>query len=402
MPGSSGGFTQRSDEYRVNLNPGRRAFRSLPQVVGRYAEPMSFQPQPQHDLQTASDGHGRHEGGTRLPQSRSESADAGGGLSKLLMAALIALALVASLLMLFLDSDLWLKIAVIAALWAAFLGAVLVNRYSSALSAERQRIDQMERSHDSELRREQSEHRQREAELESSYAQQMREQRDAHLEQLRHELAVMRQQLSSMTGRDYETEQASVHARSERVRELSNGSPSTASEAPRAWQQQQSQPAAARSARSTPSQPAAAQSAAKPAPAQSTNAQPANNGFAANKLNGQGGERVASKTPNAHRKPTPAFSTGSFAAVRWDGQDTKETTQLPLVVDATAMDEEPQRTRKPEAPVAAAPKHDKPATGGRRRKPDVEPQEESHAGRRRADESGGLTVAELMAKFKKD
>ncbi|WP_099298113.1 DUF6779 domain-containing protein [Corynebacterium dentalis] len=382
---------------------------------------MSFQPQPQHDRQARPSRELRDESSTRdrSGDSRRGSAEQGEGrMSKLLMFGLLILAVVASLLMLFMDSDFWLKIAVIAALWAAVLGAILVSRYSSALTAERDRNRQMQRMHTSELRREKSEHQQREAMLESSYEQRMRDQRDEHLEQLRQELVVLRSQLTSLTGRDYGEEQASVHARAERVRELGGTSTPPA--------QPQSAP--------VPDSKPAASAASRPAAASASSA-------------------ASSAAPKGkHGKATTSFSTGSFAAVRWDGQDTQETTQLPLVVDTTAMEDEPKPSAPASsfgtsasksasapatvsAPAAATPSADtaahsrhsapletshtggrrradaaesaapqKPAGqggqgGGRRRKKEEDAQDTAH-GRRRADESGGLTVAELMARFK--
>lgn len=382
---------------------------------------MSFQPQPQHDRQARPSRELRDESSTRdrSGDSRRGSAEQGEGrMSKLLMFGLLILAVVASLLMLFMDSDFWLKIAVIAALWAAVLGAILVSRYSSALIAERDRNRQMQRMHTSELRREKSEHQQREAMLESSYEQRMRDQRDEHLEQLRQELVVLRSQLTSLTGRDYGEEQASVHARAERVRELGGTSTPPA--------QPQSAP--------VPDSKPAASAASRPAAASASSA-------------------ASSAAPKGkHGKATTSFSTGSFAAVRWDGQDTQETTQLPLVVDTTAMEDEPKPSAPASsfgtsasksasapatvsAPAAATPSADtaahsrhsapletshtggrrradaaesaapqKPAGqagqgGGRRRKKEEDAQDTAH-GRRRADESGGLTVAELMARFK--
>ena len=382
---------------------------------------MSFQPQPQHDRQARPSRELRDESSThdRSGDSRCSSSEQGEGrLSKLLMIGLLILAVVASLLMLFMNSDFWLKIAVIAALWAAVLGAILVSRYSSALTAERDRNRQLQRMHTSELRREKSEHHQREAMLESSYEQRMRDQRDEHLEQLRQELAVLRSQLTSLTGRDYSEEQASVHARAERVREL--GGTSTPPAQPQSAPVPESRPVA--SAASRPAAASASSAASSAAP------------------------------KGKHGKATTSFSTGSFAAVRWDGQDTQETTQLPLVVDTTAMEDEPKPSAPASsfgtsasksasapatasAPAAAAPSADaaahsrhsapletshtggrrradaaefaapqKPAAeagqgGGRRRKKEEDAQDTAH-GRRRADESGGLTVAELMARFK--
>ena len=230
-------------------------------------------------------------------------------MGRILMFALFALALVASVLMLFVDSEVWSKVAVIAALWAAFIGAVLVTRYSGALKAERERVRQIDGEHRAELEREKSQFMQREATLESDYNKRLQAARDEHLDQLRAELAQMRRQLAELSGRDLgEEDQRAVRARAERIRELEN--------------------------------------AAKPA------------------------QQPAQQPAHGKHESRPQFSTGSFHTVQWTGQDSQETSQLPLIVDTTAMDA---------------------------------PAEEPKRGRRRADESSeGLTVAELMKRFKSE
>ncbi|MBC2681294.1 DUF6779 domain-containing protein [Corynebacterium anserum] len=353
---------------------------------------MSFQPQPQQSKS-------RHKDMSRTNTSKE------GGMSKLLMGGLIVLALIASVLMLFLDSEVWLKIAVIAALWAAFLGAVLVNRYSSALSAERDRSRQLQRTHSAELAREKSQAKEREAQLKSSYEQRFRDQRDEHIEALQQELAAMRQQLSLLSGGKYGTEeQTSVHARAERVREIGGGSARSA------------QPAGATV---TPKSEARKEESRQ---AGASSSQPAGRS--------SGGR-------------APSFSTGSFSAIKWDGQNKDETTELPLVVDTTALDEDSSRpaseqsSQQSSQPAArsggsAKSKGERPAytqfvpggqrskeaavnhhsahqtkdaasgyVGGHRRKDEAH-EADQRRGRRRADEANnGLTVAELMARFKR-
>ena len=101
-----------------------------------------------------------------------------GGVMRILWYVLCALALAASAVMVVTDSDTWLKIAVIASLWAAFSGAVLVTRYAGSLSTLRQRSADLERRHRAELEEERRRHRERELTLENSYATRLREDRD--------------------------------------------------------------------------------------------------------------------------------------------------------------------------------------------------------------------------------
>lgn len=387
----------------------------------------------------------------------SQSAAAGGAEQtdgqnsgpRVLMVLLVVLALIASILMLFLDSDLWLKIAVIAALWAAFLGIVLVSKYSSALRAEQKRVNTLERAHRAEMEREVAGHQQREAALKENYTRQLRNQRDEHLEQLRHELISLRAQLAEMSGEELDDEQTAVRARAERIIELDRGGSQpadrryqTGTSGQAEWKQPQAGQTKKSAARS--SQPGASARAASSAgsPTLGHNSEPSS-------------DRRAS-----------AFSTGSFAAVKWTGDNTEETTQIPIVVDSSSSSSaqsgtsgaqaaanrgseaaEPKaagRGQHEQREAAQAPQQERAAQPAPRTEPafrayepsqaaaeqatteqasgsaqkQAAPQAEQaakpaadekrgaheyRAGRRRADEnSEGLTVAELMKRFQQN
>ncbi|OFO11798.1 hypothetical protein HMPREF3088_09180 [Corynebacterium sp. HMSC22B11] len=363
---------------------------------------------------------------------------------RVLMVLLVVLALIASILMLFLDSDLWLKIAVIAALWAAFLGIVLVSKYSSALRAEQKRVNTLERAHRAEMEREVAGHQQREAALKENYTRQLRNQRDEHLEQLRHELISLRAQLAEMSGEELDDEQTAVRARAERIIELDRGGSQpadrryqTGTSGQAEWKQPQAGQTKKSAARS--SQPGASARAASSAgsPTLGHNSEPSS-------------DRRAS-----------AFSTGSFAAVKWTGDNTEETTQIPIVVDSSSSSSaqsgtsgaqaaanrgseaaEPKaagRGQHEQREAAQAPQQERAAQPAPRTEPafrayepsqaaaeqasgsaqkQAAPQAEQaakpaadekrgaheyRAGRRRADEnSEGLTVAELMKRFQQN
>lgn len=373
----------------------------------------------------------------------SQSAAAGGAEQtdgqnsgpRVLMVLLVVLALIASILMLFLDSDLWLKIAVIASLWAAFLGIVLVSKYSSALRAEQKRVNTLERAHRAEMEREVAGYQQREAALKENYTRQLRNQRDEHLEQLRHELISLRAQLAEMSGEELDDEQTAVRARAERIIELDRGGSQpadrryqTGTSGQAEWKQPQAGQAKKSAARS--SQPGASARAASSAgsPTLGHNSEPSS-------------DRRAS-----------AFSTGSFAAVKWTGDNTEETTQIPIVVDssssssaqsgasgAQAAANRGSETAEPKAAgrgqherreAAQAPQQERAAQPAPRTEPAFRSYESSQdaseqasesaqksaapqakqggaheyrAGRRRADENAkGLTVAELMKRFQQN
>lgn len=382
----------------------------------------------------------------------SQSAAAGGAEQtdgqnsgpRVLMVLLVVLALIASILMLFLDSDLWLKIAVIASLWAAFLGIVLVSKYSSALRAEQKRVNTLERAHRAEMEREVAGYQQREAALKENYTRQLRNQRDEHLEQLRHELISLRAQLAEMSGEELDDEQTAVRARAERIIELDRGGSQpadrryqTGTSGQAEWKQPQAGQTKKSAARS--SQPGASARAASSA---------------------------GSPTLGHHSEPSSdrrasAFSTGSFAAVKWTGDNTEETTQIPIVVDSSSSSSaqsgtsgaqaaanrgseaaEPKaagRGQHEQREAAQAPQQERAAQPAPRTEPafrayepsqaaaeqasgsaqkQAAPQAEQaakpaadekrgaheyRAGRRRADEnSEGLTVAELMKRFQQN
>lgn len=246
-----------------------------------------------------------------------DSAKDGAGLSKAMMFGLVILAVVASVLMLFLDSEMWLRIAVIAALWSAFLGLFLVSRYSGQLAAQRRRTQALEESQQARIAEVENAGRLRAAELERDYQQRLTADREAlrdeNLESLRQELAALRAQLSLLTGESFENEQVAVRGRAERIVELERGSHSRGGASAAAMPGRVATPSAASAA--SPSVPGRVASQPQP---QSPSQPPA-----------QGAE------PGARR--VPGFSTGSFAAIRFAGQDAEETSQIPLVVDTSSI-----------------------------------------------------------------
>jgi hypothetical protein len=324
------------------------------------------------------------------PSSRSGSSTPGNGM-KLLMYLVFVLALVATIIMFFVDSEMWLNVAVITSLWAAFIGAILVSRYSGVIGEERSRRQELERRHRAELERERSDAQRREVQLENDFRSRLGGEHDRTLDAIRKELEAMREQLADLSGGDWSNEQVSLKARAERIIELERN-------VSRAGEQARQQ--------------------------ESTTGAPADTGASGQARSG--GRRGG-------------FSTGSFAAVRWSGADSEATTQIPMVVDTRSMDsaepasgadrtatdtsteasaETPAENSRPRwgqhgsaadpAPApAAAPAHEprsqQPAEPAPRRRRRAEEAEVEQHGRRRADESDeGVTVAELMAQMKKN
>ena len=268
---------------------------------------MSFQPESnerpnRHRIPEPNNGYGL-EKNQPAPFYSTE-----GGLSKILMIALVVLALIASVVTVMTDSQGWMKIAILAALWAAFIGVYLVVRYSSALKNAREQHSLREGEHRAELERERSKARADLARAESDFAQRAKATRDEQIELLRAEVENLRSQLEGMgAGNLSDQGPRAVRARAERIVELENRNRPTA---------QPTRSAAPQSA--TSGGGSAANSNAKP------QAQP--------QPRTQSGSQSTTQ-----RRNSGGFSTGSFAAVRWTGQDTESTAQIPLVVDTSTM-----------------------------------------------------------------
>ncbi|MBI9001053.1 hypothetical protein M0E87_11605 [Corynebacterium sp. CCM 9185] len=136
---------------------------------------------------------------------------------------LVVLALIAVVVMLFTGSDVALKIGVVAALWAAVLGIILVARYRRQVAAEQRERELVERSHEEELRREFAAHREQERILEQSYLESLDEYRDTALAEIREQLAAMRAQLEELSGQTWSYEPAALQAEARRIQELLAG-----------------------------------------------------------------------------------------------------------------------------------------------------------------------------------
>ncbi|HIX78828.1 MAG TPA: zinc metalloprotease [Candidatus Corynebacterium faecipullorum] len=347
---------------------------------------------------------------------------------------LVILAVIASLVMLISGSANALKIALLAALWAAVLGFFLVVRYRRQ-AHEAKELLAVERAHAAST-------------LTASGASSA--DNSEILAEIRSELEAIRAQIEEISGREWVYEPAALYAEARRIQELerkaggagvdergdapnvnftqkSGGAPSADAVAGRLGtqpthpvsnpldnlladnargnaQQPAPQPATKTAQHPTPKPAAkpAKQPAAKPTgkPADQQGTRPASSSFGAPQPSQNRppafrpmGEPQAPKPQAPQRKPqpkaqpkpqaqsqpkAPAFKTDSFQAVQWNqgaagAQHVKE--------DASAVQQPHHRHRKPEADSA---------------QPDTR-------GRRRRDErrEGAVSVAELMARSKR-
>ncbi|ALA68700.1 DUF6779 domain-containing protein [Corynebacterium lactis] len=138
----------------------------------------------------------------------------------ILMIALLVLAVLASVVMLFATSTGWMKIAVLFALWSAVIGAVLVTRYRKTIAADRDRLETIEQLHQVELDRELATHREQELILEQNYLDSLEGNNDESIAALRAEIFALREQLAQFMGEEFDDEQVALRARAERLREL--------------------------------------------------------------------------------------------------------------------------------------------------------------------------------------
>lgn len=174
------------------------------------------------------------------------------------MIVLIALALIATVIMLFSDSAVWLQIALLAALWSAICGFLLVTRTRNDRDRARAELDAREREYQAELEALRARNDADRHALEAARAGEgLPPAVDTEvLREIRAELATLRAQLEDLSGREFGYEPAALQAEARRVKEIE-------ARASRVAPQPQ-QPARDPQAAAQPAQP---QRAAQPQPA---------------------------------------------------------------------------------------------------------------------------------------
>ncbi|MBK4137759.1 hypothetical protein GWO52_04700 [Corynebacterium macginleyi] len=382
------------------------------------------------------------------PRSSSKHSSPSPDLGPIGIIALVILAVVASIVMLISGSATALKIALIAALWAAVVGFFLVMRYRRQAAESVIKLQLQERAYRAELKQ-----------ARAAESQQLPDQQI--LDEIRTELASIRKQIEDLSGQEFTYEPAALYAEARRVMELeaqtgaasshreeeidfkqaSTGAPSADAIAGRLG----NQPAGANadsnplndlisentrarrsSARTTdavkPAKPAKPATAAKPAQAETLgdDTKPATSAPAAGRQ----------QSSNADEKTNDfSFDTGNFQAVRWDSggdSDIKRHGTRHADTGDAAPSAARGSHRKPEADAAAGSAPDaatqtiaQQATGedareeykgsghhvADKRKHSASRRQLSHnRGRRRSDEQrdGSVSVSDLLAQMKKD
>ncbi|MDK4330664.1 hypothetical protein QPX50_07055 [Corynebacterium accolens] len=357
------------------------------------------------------------------PRSSSKNSSSSPDLGQIGIIALVILAVIASIVMLISGSAAALKIALIAALWAAVVGFFLVMRYRRQAEESVTKLELQERAHRAELKQA------RAAEGKELPDQQI-------LDEIRTELASIRKQIEDLSGHEFTYEPAALHAEARRIMELEAQTAAASHHREEEIDFEQAStgaPSADAIAGRLGNQPTGAHADSNPlndiisenTRAQRSAAQPAH----AEPLTDAPKPAASSEAAGAKEPKDVSFDTGSFQAVRWDSggdSDLKRHGSQHAGTDSAAAHSGSRGShRKPEDDTAAEPASDavtqnipQQATGKDAReeykgsghhvaaeqKQTASRRQQQTRGRRRSDEQrdGSVSVSELLAQMKKD
>ena len=354
------------------------------------------------------------------PRSSSKNSSSSPDLGQIGIIALVILAVIASIVMLISSSAAALKIALIAALWAAVVGFFLVMRYRRQAEESVTKLELQERAHRAELKQA------RAAEGKELPDQQI-------LDEIRTELASIRKQIEDLSGHEFTYEPAALHAEARRIMELEaqTAAASHRREEDIDFEQASSgAPSADAIAGRLGNQPSGAHADSNPLNeiiSENTRAQ-RSTGRTAEPLADAPKPATSSEAAGAKEPKDVSFDTGSFQAVRWDsGGDSNIKRQGSRQSGSGNAAHSGARGshRKPEADTASEPASDavtqnipQQTTGKDAReeykgsghhvaaeqKQSASRRQQQTRGRRRSDEQrdGSVSVSELLAQMKKD
>ncbi|MGP6174630.1 DUF6779 domain-containing protein [Corynebacterium sp. A21] len=361
---------------------------------------------------------------------------------QMLLIALVALALIASVIMLITDSNTALKLALIAALWAAVIGFFLVTRYRREAQRTEDQLKHERELHKSEVAKQEAEQQTHEAKFALDYQEKQRADEAETLVEIQQELAELRANLEALSGHEFGYEPAALRAQARRIMELESetgagaqsrgahikGAPSSAAitgllgqtpKEPLRREVPLAEPTTAETeVVETPEDIAEKAAAAKNTAAQETGGKVASRDdiLAAVKSPEpidtepkRETDKKVGETPSTSE--TRTFNSGTFTAVKWDAvgdkhvadatpkraaADSAATGQIAADKDAAAESAAAEKAAQNTAAQKAAEKagEDDP----------VKDQDaEQRRGRRRRDErSDSLSVADLMANIRND
>ena len=162
-----------------------------------------------------------------------EQDDHGRGSGRLLLVAALALALVAAAVLVLSDSARMLRLAVVAALWAALVGAFLAAKYRKQVGERDDEVADLQSVYELELEREVAARREYELEIESETRKRIEEESRADIESLRADLRSLRDNLQALLGGgDVLVERVALRAESTRLRSLASSDQARLTAAP--------------------------------------------------------------------------------------------------------------------------------------------------------------------------
>jgi hypothetical protein len=131
-----------------------------------------------------------------------------------------ALAIAATLAMVLSNDLRWLRLGIIAALWAALIGAFLAARYRRNITTTEEAVAEAQAVYELELEREIAARREYELELEAETRERVEADSREELDALRSEVVALRDSLQSLFGGDVLFERVALTAQSTRMRSL--------------------------------------------------------------------------------------------------------------------------------------------------------------------------------------
>ncbi|KSZ56808.1 hypothetical protein Z045_20550 [Rhodococcus pyridinivorans KG-16] len=138
----------------------------------------------------------------------------------MIVAGLLALAMIASLLLIFSESVQLLRVAVVVALWAATVGAIAMNKYRRESALDRAKADDLKTVYELQLQREIAARREYELSVEEKVRADLK--LDAgEMAALRTELATLRRTLEMLFDGRLPDDVVALEGRAEKLRELS-------------------------------------------------------------------------------------------------------------------------------------------------------------------------------------
>jgi hypothetical protein len=149
----------------------------------------------------------------------------GSGSGRSLMVFVVALAVVSTLLLVLADNTTWLRLGVLAALWAALLAGLLAVRFRKQVGDRENEVADLQSVYELELEREVAARREYELEVEAEARKRIEETSKADLADLRSELRGLRESLERLNGGEVLVERFALRAQSTRMRALAEGNP---------------------------------------------------------------------------------------------------------------------------------------------------------------------------------